>query len=364
MERRATMGSTPLKIGILHLTCNSVAQTLAEARLIDRMGFDTLWLAEAYPWWRKHGGLEPRSSTALSAVVASRTDRVTIGWGIISPYARHPLQVAAEARVTQEIAGSGRFILGVGASKILMRAIDEGSRRPARPRTAVRELIEIVRPMLAGKEVDFHGKEFTAMAPPMSADTQAPTHDVPVYIGATGPRLQELAGEIADGLLTPSLTTPAFTSYACGNMARGAALAGRETSAIDIGSTLVASIDEHDSGRGRQGARKIVGTYLANKVQNIQGSADVLLECAGLTREELQPIANALDWGGQQAVGREVTDEILDKVVPVAGTPRDCIAALEKHVEAGCTNIMLEISGNQRHRQLDLFNRLVLPHFR
>jgi 5,10-methylenetetrahydromethanopterin reductase len=353
------------KIGVLHVTYNSVAQTLAEAQAIDHMGFDRLWLAEAYPWWRKQGGdLEPRSATALSAIVAQATSRVAVGWGIISPYARHPLQTVAEARVTQELAGPGRFVLGFGASKILMHAVGEGTHHPARPRTAVKEAIEIVRPMLAGQGVDFNGTEFTAVAPPMSGGAVDPGPAVPIYIGATGHRLQELAGEVADGLLTPSLTTPSFVSYARANVAQGAALAGRNASDIEVGATLMASIDESDRERGRQGVREIIGVYLANKVQNIQGSADVLLESADLTRSELQPIADALDLGGRAAAGREVTDDILDKACPVAGTPSDCVKALEAYFSAGCTEVMLEIWGDDRRRQLELFDRLVLPHFR
>ncbi len=68
--------------------CNSAwsrcDQTVRMAQACDRAGFDIFWLAEAYPWWRKHG-FEARSSTAITAVVATQTKRITIGWGIISP---------------------------------------------------------------------------------------------------------------------------------------------------------------------------------------------------------------------------------------------------------------------------------------
>ena len=90
------------------------------AQACEKAGFDTFWLAEAYPWWRKHS-MEARSSTALTAIIARETKRITIGWGIISPYTRHPVQIAMEARVLQEAAGKGRFLLGLGASKIFMK---------------------------------------------------------------------------------------------------------------------------------------------------------------------------------------------------------------------------------------------------
>ena len=79
---------------------------LESARVMDRAGMDTIWLAEAYPWWRKHG-MEARSSTVVSALMARETERLTIGWGIISPFTRHPVQVAMDARVVQEAAGPG-----------------------------------------------------------------------------------------------------------------------------------------------------------------------------------------------------------------------------------------------------------------
>ena len=93
--------------------------------------------------------------------------------------------------------------------------------------------------------------------------------------------VQQLAGEIADGLLTASITTPGFVRYATKNVAAGAERVGRKGEDIDVGYTIVASIDI-DRDRGRDGAREIAGMYLANKVQNIRGSADVLLDEAGV----------------------------------------------------------------------------------
>ena len=110
----------PFRIGVMQLTMEPLEEILEHARAMDEGGFDTIWLAEAYPWWRKHS-MEARSSTALSPLVARETERLAIGWGIISPFTRHPIQIAMEARVTQEAAGPGRFYLGLGVSKIFMR---------------------------------------------------------------------------------------------------------------------------------------------------------------------------------------------------------------------------------------------------
>lgn len=344
----------------MQLTMEPVEEILAHARAMDDGGFDTIWLAEAYPWWRKHS-MEARGLTALSALIARETERLSVGWGIISPYARHPVQIAMDARVTQELAGPGRFLLGLGVSKIFMKHAGIGE--DARPRTAVVEALQIVREILAGDEVSFEGKEFTAHVPAIRADADTARGGVPLYIAGTLPRIQRSAGEHADGLLTPSITTPAFVEYARGRVAEGAERAGRDPDEIDIGCTIVASIDE-DRDRGRDGAREIAGMYLANKVQNIQASADTLLDLAGLSAHEIRPIAEAMETGGRLAAKELVTDEILDKCKPIAGTPEDCIAAMEEYRAAGCTHVMLELWGDDRVKQLDLFGRTVLPHFR
>lgn len=354
--------SLPLRIGVMQLTMEPVEEILGHAKQLDRHGFDTMWLAEAYPWWRKHS-MEARSSTALSALIGMATSRLTVGWGIISPYTRHPIQVAMEVRVTQEIVGSDRLLVGFGASKIFMKEAGVGGERAARPLTAIRESVEILRGVLGGEQFDFHGKEFVANVPPLRPEAQTPRGAVPIYVAGTGPRLQQMAGELADGLLTPSITTPNFVRYARQNLAMGAAPAGRDPAGIDLGCTIVASIDE-DRAKGREGAREIAGMYLANKVENIQASADVLLESAGLAREEIVPIAEAMTAGGRLAAAAAVSDQVLDKTVPIAGNPADCIEAIEQYQDAGCTHIMLELWGENRNAQIELFGSKVLPHFR
>ena len=104
--------------------------------------------------------------------------------------------------------------------------------------------------------------------------------------------------------------------------------------------------------------------YLANKVQNIQAAADTLLELAGLSQEEIRPVAEAMESGGRLAAKEAVTDEILDRCRPIAGTPEDCTEAIEAYRDAGCTHVMLELWGADRLRQIELFGRKVLPHFR
>ena len=113
---------------------------------------DTIWLAEAYPWWRKHQ-MEARSSTVVSALMARETERLTIGWGIISPYTRHPVQVAMDARVVQEAAGPGRFIARLRDVEDLPQQHQAGGRRRTKTLAPMRDAVEIVRGILGGERV-------------------------------------------------------------------------------------------------------------------------------------------------------------------------------------------------------------------
>ncbi len=355
--------SVPFRIGVLQLSMEPLEETVRMARACEQAGFDTFWLAEAYPWWRKHS-MEARSSTAITAIIARETKKIAIGWGIISPYTRHPMQIAMEARVMQEAAGDGRFLLGLGASKIFMKEIGEGEKgKDAGPATVIKESIDIIQAMLSGGEVAYEGKAFSAFAPPLRPDAQVPCLPPPIYIGATGPVLQRLAGSHSDGLLTASITTPEFVKYSRAKMEEGARKAGRDPCKLDLGSVIVGSISE-DARRAKDGAREMAAMYLANKVQNIRASADTLLEKASLTFEEIRPIAEAMEQGGRKAAARAVTDAVLEKTCPIAGTPQECIRRIQDFREAGCSHILLEIWGENRLEQARLFGEKVLPYFR
>jgi 5,10-methylenetetrahydromethanopterin reductase len=340
----------PFRIGVMQLTMEPLDEMVASARAMDEAGMDTIWLAEAYPWWRKHQ-MEARSSTVTSAVLARETKRLTIGWGIISPFTRHPVQAAMDARVVQEAAGPGRFLLGFGTSKIFLNNAQMQTNKTLGP---MRDAVEIVRGVLGGGAFEYSGSTWSASVPALDPEAESPREVPPVYVAATAPKMQALAGEIGDGCLTPSITTPPFVGYTRENVGRD----------IDIGCTIVASIHESDRDAGRDGAREIAGMYLANKVQNIQGSADTLLDLAGIEQEEIRPVAAAMEQGGRLAAKAEVTDALLDKCKPIAGTPDDCIAAIEEYKEAGCTHVMLELWGDRRHEQIRLFGERVLPHVR
>ena len=158
----------PFRIGVMQLTMEPLEQMVESARVMDRAGMDTIWLAEAYPWWRKHG-MEARSSTVVSALIARETRRLIVGWGIISPFTRHPVQVAMDARVVQEAAGPGRFILGFGTSKIFLNNAGMQTSKTLGP---MRDAVEIVRGVLGGEAFEYTGSTWNANVPAMQAEAQ------------------------------------------------------------------------------------------------------------------------------------------------------------------------------------------------
>jgi 5,10-methylenetetrahydromethanopterin reductase len=191
--------SPPFRIGVMQLTMEPLEEMLESARVMDQAGLDTIWLAEAYPWWRKHG-MEARSSTVVSALMARETERLTIGWGIISPFTRHPVQVAMDARVVQEATGPGRFLLGFGTSKIFLNNIRSQTNKTLGP---MRDAVTIVRGVLGGDAFEYEGDTWSASVPALQAEAHTPRDVPPVYVAATAPKMQALAGEIGDGCLTP-----------------------------------------------------------------------------------------------------------------------------------------------------------------
>src|SRR6202451_1818878 len=220
----------PFNISVLQLSMEPVRETVAMAKACEDVRFDAFWIAEAYPWWRKHS-FEARSSTAVLAVIAAETRRIQLGWGIISPYTRHPVQIAMDARVMQDLAGN-RFLLGLGASKIFMKEIGEGEGEKVGPATVMRESIEIIKGVLTGNAFEYQGKVFPANVPPLKPDAHTPRGVPPIYVAGTGPVLQRISGVVGDGLLTASITTPAFVRYSRKNMEDGGRKAGKDRATL------------------------------------------------------------------------------------------------------------------------------------
>ena len=141
--------------------------------------------------------MEARSSTVVSALMARETKRLTIGWGIISPYTRHPVQVAMDARVVQEAAGPGRFLLGFGTSKIFLNNAKQGG-TPKKPLGPMRDAVEIVRGILGGERFEYEGETWSADDPGAPAEAHTPARTCRRCTSpATAPKMQRSAARSA-----------------------------------------------------------------------------------------------------------------------------------------------------------------------
>jgi alkanesulfonate monooxygenase SsuD/methylene tetrahydromethanopterin reductase-like flavin-dependent oxidoreductase (luciferase family) len=116
--------------------------------------------------------------------------------------------------------------------------------------------------------------------------------EIPVYVGATGPWMQKLAGKESDGMLLAGLTSPAFVRYALDNMKKGAATQGRTLPGdFPVGGVILCSCSE-DGDKARDATRSYTGTYIVNKIRNIKN--DVILAGSGLPDESWEPFRKAI----------------------------------------------------------------------
>jgi 5,10-methylenetetrahydromethanopterin reductase len=340
-------------LGVCFLSVVPAPELLRLAQVADEAGLDGFWLSEGYHYFRRLG--EPSSSTSIAAAAAVLTKRITIGLGIVPPYTRHPGLLAMEARTLSTLSG-GRVILGLGAAKAA--ALHMGWTEQTLRSVAIhRESIALTRKLLAGAAVDHQGKFYKLDAPPSPTENFSA---VPIAIGATGPKMLELAGEVADLVLLPTFTTARFVKIARERIAAGAVRSGRSPETIPIGATLPFSVAEEES-EAREAIRVTTAVYIANKVQNIRD--DTLMRAADLSEDEAVPIAEKLQREGPQAAARMVSNAIMDKVV-VAGTPIQVTDRLLGLKDAGLRwPLLYQVLGPHRAAAIKLIAQKVRPAF-
>ena len=132
--------------------------------------------------------MEARSSTVVSALMARETERLTIGWGIISPFTRHPVQVAMDARVVQEAAGPGRFILGFRDVEDLPQQRADADEEDAR--ADARRGRRSCAACSAATPFEYEGDTWSASTcRRCRAEAHTPRDVPPVYVAATAPKM-------------------------------------------------------------------------------------------------------------------------------------------------------------------------------
>jgi 5,10-methylenetetrahydromethanopterin reductase len=320
------------------------------------------WIAEAYHWFRQYG-LEARGCFTTLAAVAMATNKIPIGLGITSPYIRHPTAQAAEAVAMDELS-NGRFIMGIGVGKVGIEYLEYDIEK-LRPVKVHHESIDIMRNIFSGEAYDYKGEYYQSTMPAYDRKADGLRTDIPIYVGATGPYMQRLAGRESDGMLLAGLTSPSFVEYALGNMRAGAEKAGRSLPAdFPVGGVILCACSK-DGDKARDATRSYTGTYVVNKIRNIKN--DVILAGSGLPDSTWEPFRKAIADGTQDNVAHLVTDEMMRKFTVISGTPEDCLEIVQELVNAGLNTPLLEVVGDTEADNLEtirLMGKEVAPNLK
>lgn len=198
-------------------------------------GYDDLWLPDA------EGLQDP---VALAAALGAVTSRVRIGTAVVPAFNRPP-PVLATGVVAAEQRAPGRFVLGIGPSTGNMVTRWYGLDY-ARPLTRVRETVTLLRSILAGEKTRFEGRTVSSTGFTLK---ERPTAPVPLFLGAIGPRMLELAGEIADGVILNDFTPPDRLDWALTHLEHGTRRSGRTLADIEIVKRRAIYVADDDTGR-------------------------------------------------------------------------------------------------------------------
>jgi F420-dependent oxidoreductase-like protein len=202
------------------------AEAIAEA---ERLGFDSIWTAEAYgsdcltplAWW------------------GASTSRLRLGTAIVQMSARQPAATAMAAMTMDHLSG-GRFILGLGVSG--PQVVEGWYGMPfAKPLTRTREYIGILREIWArraplqsdGPHYPLPLPDGTGLGKPLKSSIHPLREDIPIYLGAEGPKNVALAAELCDGWLA-MLFSPTHQALHADALAEGFARPGARRSAADF----------------------------------------------------------------------------------------------------------------------------------
>ena len=281
------------------------------ASLAELSGYETVWVPE---------GAGRDALTQLTAI-AMTTQHLKLGTGIMPVFSRTPMLTAMTAAGLAAVS-QGRFILGLGVGH--RPAVENGHGVNFRRHlTRLRETITIVRRLLRGEPVTHEGRVFKVRDAGLGGS--APAEPVPIYIAALGPRMLELAGEEADGVLL-NWTASGYLKEAVAHVHQGAAKAGRDPSLIDIaGYVRVAVTDDGTPARAslqRQIARYSGMSYYRN-----------FFDGTGF-QSEMAAAQRALEQGDPEAAYSVITPEMQDQVA-VVGTAEHCRTELEKRRSLG-----------------------------
>lgn len=313
------------------------------AKAADANGFDSIWFAEN-PFNR---GVLP-----AAAACATATSRVGIGIGVFNPYNRHPTLIAMEIGALDELA-QGRARLGIGSG--IAAATERMGLSTDRPLAAVRDAITIVRAMLAGDEVNYTGRVFSAHKVKLEYRPLRP--DMPLLMAARGEQALALCAKIADGLMISNMCPPDFTSEAVRVIERAARTAQRPAP-TDVVQYVPCAV-RPDRAEAYDLAKATIAEMLPgfwSLAQRVPTAKSALLRAGELSEPDFVAAVGRLRAGEPPA---DALDDRFVAAFAIAGTAEDALAQTQRYRAAGASELVLTFVGPRPEADMAYLARAV-----
>jgi 5,10-methylenetetrahydromethanopterin reductase len=293
---------------------------VAATKLTEEAGFDMIWCGNDF---LSGGGL------ATLTVMLMSSERIKVASGVLDPVTIHPGQIAQFASGLQWLSND-RFICGIGAgSDEMFKWASVPHDRPV-PRT--REAVLAIRALTEGRDLS---TETLAGGPWLPTARLYHPRAVPIYVGAMGPKMLEMSGRFADGVIALALP-PRHVFHIMEQVAVGAAREGRNLADIDIAAGVWLGISEDDPASARAGLRRHIAL--------MSGSLSVdALAANGLDPEEFAHVQALLDEGRKDDAIAAVTPGMME--LGFVGGPTEIIDQCAVLIEAGCRHISFGMPG-------------------
>ncbi len=307
-------------------------------RYAEARGFEAVWQAESRL---------VRDAIVPMAAYAAVTEKIKVGSGVINNWTRNIGLLAATFLTLDDLAPN-RVICGIGAWwDPLARNVGIDRRKPL---TAMRETVEVLRRLLNMERVTFHGEfhHVDGIELDVVHGRREPRH-VPIMIGATGDKMMELAGEIADGVVLNYCVPPEYNHKALELLEAGARRAGRRLEDIDRPQLVVCSVDaDHD--RAIDTTRELLTQYLAQQPH--------IAKASGVSDDVVAQIQSILGWPATkeqiQRAKHLVPEELILRIT-ASGTPDEARAKVQEYCNNGCTCPILYPVGGDVRLLIDTF---------
>jgi 5,10-methylenetetrahydromethanopterin reductase len=303
------------------------------ARKGEKLGFSEIWLAEDYFFT---GGISA-ASTVLGA-----TQKIPVGFGIVSAMVRHPAVLAMECSTLAHLF-PGRLWPGIGLG--LPDWIRQMGLYPPSQLAAIRECITSLRALLRGDVMNEEGGLFTFRDVKLAYPVD---EELPIYAGVLGPKMLQVSGAVADGTVGSVLASVEYLRWAREQIAIGQEQAGRSDH-HRIACFALFSVD-NDSERARDALRPTMSFYLSVMPRSPLGDA------YGITDELVEMAA-----GGAKAVADKMPDQWMQDLA-VVGNPEECASQIQRLLAAGADSIVLYPMPPERSEEIiEQAAREVLP---